>query len=120
MFTNIFISLSLYIISVVLSTCNGRLFHPSVPSSIRPLIRGEDRKCFGFGHGHSAVGTGAPAATTGGGYGAGGAPGARGYGAGEGPGAGGYGAGRGPGAGGYGTGTGGMTRTGTTSDFILG
>jgi len=32
---------------VVLSACGGRPFHPSVPSFIHPLIRGEDRKCFG-------------------------------------------------------------------------
>ncbi len=100
----------------------------------------------GFGHGHSVAGIGAiygtragpnTAATAAGGYGAGGAPraggygagaggygarggpGAAGYGAREGPGAGGYGAGGSPGVGGYGTGTGGMTRTRTTSGFIL-
>jgi hypothetical protein len=121
-------------------------FHPSRPSSSSvPSSMGKIENALGFGHGHSAAGTGAGpniAAIAGGGYGAGGAPGVGGYGAGRvigaggygvrggpgaggygvggGPGAGGYGAGGGPGVGGYGTGTGGMTRTGTASGFILG
>ncbi len=39
---------------MVLSACDGRPFHPSVSSSV-----GKIENVLGFGHGHSAAGTGA-------------------------------------------------------------